>query len=77
MLYNPCFLPFQARGRESIVSGFYHEGYEGPLLMLMKRRGVHSGLVIKVTTWTCNFWLICMAIFPPLIDVTVPTASVG
>lgn len=37
----------RARGRESIVTGFYHEGYEEPLLMLMKRRGVHSGLVVK------------------------------
>ncbi|MBA0613709.1 hypothetical protein Godav_014088, partial [Gossypium davidsonii] len=36
-----------AKGRESIVAGFYHEGYEEPLLMLMKRRGVHSGLVVK------------------------------
>lgn len=40
----------QARGREAIVAGFYHEGYEEPLLMLMKRRGVHSGLVVKVET---------------------------
>ncbi|KAI4384147.1 hypothetical protein MLD38_002335 [Melastoma candidum] len=37
----------KALGKESIISGFYHEGYEEPLLMLMKRRGVHSGLVIK------------------------------
>ncbi|XP_065873704.1 uncharacterized protein [Euphorbia lathyris] len=37
----------RARGREAIVAGFYHEGYEDPLLMLMKRRGVHSGLVVK------------------------------
>ncbi|KAI8021003.1 Anthranilate phosphoribosyltransferase [Camellia lanceoleosa] len=37
----------RARGRESIVAGFYHEGYEEPLLMLMRRRGVHSGLVVK------------------------------
>ncbi|KAI3435180.1 uncharacterized protein J3R85_006417 [Psidium guajava] len=37
----------RATGREAIVAGFYHEGYEEPLLMLMKRRGVHSGLVIK------------------------------
>ncbi|CAM8878514.1 unnamed protein product [Rhodiola kirilowii] len=37
----------RARGKESMVAGFYHEGYEEPLLMLMKRRGVHSGLVIK------------------------------
>ncbi|KAK6242132.1 hypothetical protein QQP08_007145 [Theobroma cacao] len=37
----------RAKGRESIVTGFYHEGYEEPLLMLMKRRGVHSGLVVK------------------------------
>ncbi|XVF43945.1 hypothetical protein PTKIN_Ptkin02bG0081500 [Pterospermum kingtungense] len=37
----------RAKGRESIVAGFYHEGYEESLLMLMKRRGVHSGLVVK------------------------------
>ncbi|KAJ8773522.1 hypothetical protein K2173_005768 [Erythroxylum novogranatense] len=37
----------RAKGREAIVSGFYHEGYEESLLMLMKRRGVHSGLVVK------------------------------
>lgn len=40
----------QARGKEAIVTGFYHEGYEEPLLMLMKRRGVNSGLVVKVGT---------------------------
>ncbi|KAF3432846.1 hypothetical protein FNV43_RR23948 [Rhamnella rubrinervis] len=34
-------------GKETIVAGFYHEGYEEPLLMLMKRRAVHSGLVVK------------------------------
>lgn len=38
----------QARGKEAIVAGFYHEGYEEPLLMLMRRRGVHAGLVVKV-----------------------------
>ncbi|KAK6922264.1 hypothetical protein RJ641_012771 [Dillenia turbinata] len=38
----------RARGKEAIVAGFYHEGYEEPLLMLMKRRGFHSGLVVKV-----------------------------
>lgn len=38
----------QARGKEAIVTGFYHHGYEEPLLMLMRRRGVHSGLVVKV-----------------------------
>ncbi|KAE9614460.1 hypothetical protein Lal_00012142 [Lupinus albus] len=37
----------KATGKEAIVTGFYHEGYEEPLLMLMKRRGVHSGLVVK------------------------------
>uniref|UniRef100_A0A2N9IRD1 Glycosyl transferase family 3 domain-containing protein n=1 Tax=Fagus sylvatica TaxID=28930 RepID=A0A2N9IRD1_FAGSY len=37
----------KARGKEAIVAGFYHDGYEEPLLMLMKRRGVHSGLVVK------------------------------
>ncbi|KAJ4974529.1 hypothetical protein NE237_007703 [Protea cynaroides] len=37
----------RARGREAMVSGFYHEGYEDMLLMLMRRRGVHAGLVVK------------------------------
>ncbi|KAI8527011.1 hypothetical protein RHMOL_Rhmol12G0043400 [Rhododendron molle] len=37
----------RSRGREAIVAGFYHEGYEEPLLMLMRRRGVQSGLVVK------------------------------
>ncbi|KAF8399757.1 hypothetical protein HHK36_015628 [Tetracentron sinense] len=37
----------RARGREAIVAGFYHGGYEDLLLMLMRRRGVHSGLVVK------------------------------
>ncbi|KAF3431927.1 hypothetical protein FNV43_RR26663 [Rhamnella rubrinervis] len=37
-----------AQGKETIVAGFYHEGYEEPLLMLMKRGAVHSGLVVKV-----------------------------
>ncbi|KAK7361636.1 hypothetical protein VNO77_03707 [Canavalia gladiata] len=37
----------KASGKEAIVAGFYHEGYEESLLMLMKRRGVHSGLVVK------------------------------
>ncbi|KAK1376586.1 Pyrimidine-nucleoside phosphorylase, bacterial/eukaryotic [Heracleum sosnowskyi] len=37
----------RARGKEAMIAGFYHEGYEEPLLMLMKRRGVHSGLVVK------------------------------
>nr|GLL50010.1 uncharacterized protein LOC109162366 [Ipomoea trifida] len=37
----------RAQGKEAIVASFYHEGYEEPLLMLMRRRGVHSGLVVK------------------------------
>ncbi|KAK9104377.1 hypothetical protein Scep_021221 [Stephania cephalantha] len=37
----------RASGREAIVAGFYHEGYEDSLLMLMRRRGVHAGLVVK------------------------------
>ncbi|KAK6791384.1 hypothetical protein RDI58_010465 [Solanum bulbocastanum] len=37
----------RARGKEAIVAGFYHGGYEEPLLMLMRRRGVHAGLVVK------------------------------
>jgi hypothetical protein len=38
----------QATGREAMVASFYHEGYEDPLLMLIRRRGVQAGLVIKV-----------------------------
>ncbi|XP_071690944.1 uncharacterized protein [Rutidosis leptorrhynchoides] len=37
----------RATGKEAIVAGFYHEGYEEPLLMLMRRRGVAAGLVVK------------------------------
>ncbi|KAK9063490.1 hypothetical protein SSX86_017360 [Deinandra increscens subsp. villosa] len=37
----------RATGKEAIVAGFYHGGYEEPLLMLMRRRGVHAGLVVK------------------------------
>ncbi|KAL5718196.1 hypothetical protein ACHQM5_011128 [Ranunculus cassubicifolius] len=37
----------RARGKEAIISGFYHGGYEDPLLMLIRRRGVSSGLVVK------------------------------
>jgi hypothetical protein len=43
-----CAATCQARGRESMIAGFYHEGYEDPLLMLMRRRTVHAGLVVKV-----------------------------
>ncbi|PKU76695.1 uncharacterized protein LOC110109139 [Dendrobium catenatum] len=34
-------------GKEAIVAGFYHDGYEDSLLMLMRRREVHAGLVVK------------------------------
>lgn len=37
----------RATGKEAMVAGFYHEGYEEPLLMLMRRRGVHAGLVVR------------------------------
>ncbi|PIM98154.1 hypothetical protein CDL12_29365 [Handroanthus impetiginosus] len=37
----------RANGKEAIVAGFYHGGYEESLLMLMRRRGVHAGLVVK------------------------------
>ncbi|XP_022776143.1 uncharacterized protein LOC111317899 isoform X3 [Durio zibethinus] len=47
LLHGVEWMPPKAKGRESIVAGFYHEAYEEPLLMLMKRRGVHSGLVVK------------------------------
>ncbi|CAI5457904.1 unnamed protein product [Closterium sp. Yama58-4] len=36
-----------ASGREAMVAGFYHEGYEEPLLMLMRRQPVEAGLVVK------------------------------
>jgi hypothetical protein len=38
----------QATGREAMMASFYHEGYEDPILMLIRRRGVDAGLVIKV-----------------------------
>ena len=31
-----------------MLASLYHEGYEGPLLELIRRRGVQAGLVIKV-----------------------------
>ncbi|KAI5082360.1 hypothetical protein GOP47_0002103 [Adiantum capillus-veneris] len=37
----------RATGREAMMAGFYHEGYRDPLLMLMRRRGASSGLVVK------------------------------
>eukprot|EP00897_Mesotaenium_endlicherianum_P007541 jgi/Mesen1/6815/ME000035S06197 len=37
----------QATGREAMVAGFYHEGYEEPLLMLIRRHAVAAGLVVK------------------------------
>lgn len=36
-----------ATGRESLLAGFYHEGYEEPLQMLMRRQSVEAGMVIK------------------------------
>ena len=47
----------QARGRESMIAGFYHEGYEDPLLMLMRRRTVHAGLVVKVSVIYCGAFI--------------------
>ncbi|CAA3020312.1 anthranilate phosphoribosyltransferase isoform X2 [Olea europaea subsp. europaea] len=37
----------RAHGKEAIVAGFYHGGYEESILMLMRRRGVQAGLVVK------------------------------
>lgn len=37
----------RASGREATMAGFYHEGYEDPLLMLIRRRGMDAGLVVK------------------------------
>eukprot|EP00850_Spirogloea_muscicola_P013223 SM000088S23764 [mRNA] locus=s88:526660:530503:- [translate_table: standard] len=36
-----------ASGRESMIAGFYHEGYEHPLLMLIRRQKIDAGLVVK------------------------------
>ncbi|KAF3455965.1 hypothetical protein FNV43_RR00608 [Rhamnella rubrinervis] len=52
---NAAFMREEAQGKETIVAGFYHEGYEEPLLMLMKRRAVHSGLVVKVADSISGF----------------------
>lgn len=46
-----------------MVAGFYHEGYEDPLLMLMRRRTVHAGLVVKVSSMV----LFCCLLFENLI----------
>jgi hypothetical protein len=40
----------KATGREAMMASFYHEGYEDPILMLIRRRGVDAGLVIKVSS---------------------------
>lgn len=45
----------QGTGREAMVASFYHEGYEDPLLMLIRRRGVDAGLVIKVCITVLRF----------------------
>lgn len=37
----------KATGREAMMASFYHEGYVDPILMLIRRRGVDAGLVIK------------------------------
>lgn len=37
----------RGRGREAMVAGFYHGGYQDSLLMLMRRRGASAGLVVK------------------------------
>lgn len=37
-----------------MVASFYHEVYEDPLLMLIRRRGVKAGLVVKVRIILCS-----------------------
>lgn len=44
----------QGIGREAMVASFYHEGYEDPLLKLIRRRGVQAGLVVKVRVMFCH-----------------------
>lgn len=47
-LASVSLFALQATGREAMMASFYHGGYEDPLLMLIRRRGVDAGLVIKV-----------------------------
>jgi len=44
----------QGIAREAMVASFYHEGYEDPLLKLIRRRGVQAGLVVKVRVTFCH-----------------------
>ncbi|KAL3636385.1 hypothetical protein CASFOL_020932 [Castilleja foliolosa] len=39
----------RAKGKEAVVAGFYHEGYEESLLMLMRRRGGEEGALSMTT----------------------------
>ncbi|KAE9586152.1 hypothetical protein Lalb_Chr24g0398841 [Lupinus albus] len=54
-------------GRNLYHFWIYHEGYEESVLMLMKRMGVHSGLVVKVGISICVLLVYYKLLFSSLI----------
>ena len=48
---------FSAPGANYMVIGYYHPGYEAPLLQLMRGRGFQGGLVIKGEEGTSHYAL--------------------
>ena len=48
---------FSCPGSNCMVIGFYHPGYEEPLLRLIRERGFHAGLVIKGEEGSSHFSL--------------------
>ncbi|GLJ06447.1 hypothetical protein SUGI_0039400 [Cryptomeria japonica] len=56
----------KASGREAIMASFYHEGYEECLLMLMRRWGVDSRLVVKGGHFLSNSNRGCLLLKTPL-----------
>ena len=48
---------FTAAGANYMVIGYYHVGYETPLLQLIWERGLHAGLVVKGEEGTSHYAL--------------------
>ena len=48
---------FTAAGANYMVIGYYHPGYETPLLQLIWERGLHAGLVVKGEEGTSHYAL--------------------
>jgi anthranilate phosphoribosyltransferase len=48
---------FTASGENYMVIGYYHPGYETPLLQLIWERGFHAGLVVKGEEGTSHYAL--------------------